>query len=65
MSEGSHFLLELGGKGNRWSFATATFRHGRCLCALAEVLTLQQSSAHSLEVLPFVSDGLFPLCTEQ
>lgn len=60
-----HFRLELGGKGSWCSFATATTHHDRYLFALAEVFTLQLSSDHSLEVLPFVSDGFFPLCIEQ
>lgn len=48
--------MELGGKGNWYHFATAMFHHGIYLFALAEVFTLQLSSDHSLEVLPFVND---------
>lgn len=60
-----HFWLELRGKGNCCSCATATSHHDRYLFSLAEVFTLQMSSDHSLEVLPLVSSGLFPLCTGQ
>lgn len=42
-----------------------TSHHDRYLSALAEVFTLQLSSDCSLELLPFVNDGLFPLCRGQ